>query len=96
MTERGNISASRMSGTDSAKLANRIRRHMAKPQIERVPIRDRYCVTVPVAMEFVGLSRSTLWELIKAGELESKLLHGRRVILVASLIRMVDGAPVQS
>jgi hypothetical protein len=60
-----------------------------------LPIRDRYCVTVPVAQQFVGLSRSKLWELIKAGEIESKLLHGRRVILVQGLVRMVDAAPEQ-
>jgi hypothetical protein len=58
-----------------------------------LPISERYCVTVPTAVQYVGLSRSKLWELIKAGEVESKLLHGRRVILVSSLMKLVGEAP---
>jgi hypothetical protein len=63
--------------------------------MDSLPISQRYCVTVPVAQEFVGLSRSKLWELIKAGELESRLLHGRRVIMVASLMKLVGDAPAK-
>ena len=61
-----------------------------------LPIRERYAVTVPVAAAFVGISRSRIYELLKSGDLEGKIIHGRRVVVVSSLLRMAGAAPSAS
>jgi hypothetical protein len=59
----------------------------------RLPIAERYGVTVQMAAEFSGISRSRIYELLTAGELEGKIIHGRRIVLVQSLLRMCGQAP---
>ena len=61
-----------------------------------LPVRERYAVTVPVAATYVGISRSRIYELLKAGNLEGRIIHGRRVVLVSSLLRMAHAAPSAS
>lgn len=58
-----------------------------------LPLPERYGVTVGTAAEFVGISRSRIYELLAAGELEGKIIHGRRIVVVESLMRMVGSAP---
>jgi hypothetical protein len=58
-----------------------------------LPIQERYGVTVGVAAEFVGISRSRIYELLAAGELDGKIIHGRRIVVVKSLLRMLGQAP---
>jgi hypothetical protein len=58
-----------------------------------LPITERYGVTVPVAATYVGISRSRVYELLSHGELEGKIIHGRRIVLVESLMRMLGQAP---
>ena len=59
----------------------------------RLPIIERYGVTVQLAAEFSGISRSRIYELLAAGELEGKIIHGRRIVVVQSLLRMGGAAP---
>jgi hypothetical protein len=59
----------------------------------RLPITERYGVTVQMAAEFSGISRSRIYELLAAGELEGKIIHGRRIVIVQSLLRMCGEAP---
>lgn len=58
-----------------------------------LPLEDRFGVTVNVAAEYVGISKSRIYELLQSGELEGKIIHGRRVVVVQSLLRMCGGAP---
>jgi hypothetical protein len=58
-----------------------------------LPLEERFGVTVPVAAAYSGISRSRIYELLAAGELEGKIIHGRRVVVVQSLLRMCTGAP---
>jgi predicted DNA-binding transcriptional regulator AlpA len=59
----------------------------------RLPITERYGVTVQMAAEYSGISRSRIYELLAAGELEGKIIHGRRIVVVQSLLRMCGAAP---
>ncbi len=59
----------------------------------RLPIAERYGVTVQIAAQFSGISRSRIYELLAAGELEGKIIHGRRIVVVQSLLRMCGAAP---
>jgi hypothetical protein len=58
-----------------------------------LPIVKRYGVTVPVAAAYSGLSRSRIYELLTAGELDGKIIKGRRIVVVQSLLRMCGAAP---
>jgi hypothetical protein len=58
-----------------------------------LPIAERYGVTVQIAAQFSGISRSRIYELLAAGELEGKIIHGRRIVVVQSLLRMCGAAP---
>ena len=42
--------------------------------------------------QFVGVSKSRLYELLHDGTTEGKVVAGRRVIMVASLLRLVGEA----
>ena len=57
-----------------------------------LPIPQRHSVTVPVAAQFIGISRSRIYELLKDGTLQGKKVAGRRVVLVPSLLRMLGEA----
>jgi hypothetical protein len=59
----------------------------------RLPITERYVVTVQLAAEFSGISRSRIYELLGDGTLEGKIIHGRRIVVVQSLLRMCGQAP---
>jgi hypothetical protein len=59
----------------------------------RLPIAERYGVTVQIAAQFSGISRSRIYELLAAGELKGKIIHGRRIVVVQSLLRMCGEAP---
>lgn len=58
-----------------------------------IPLRDREYVTVPIAAEFSALSRTALYALLKSGELEGKILCGRKLISMRSLLRLLGEAP---
>lgn len=58
-----------------------------------LPINERFGITVPLAAEFIGISRSRVYELLSAGDLEGRVIGGRRIVLVESLLRMLGRAP---
>ena len=64
-----------------------------QPTWQALPIRQRYGVTVQVAAQYIGISRSRIYELLSAGELDGKIIHGRRIVVVESLLRMLGDAP---
>jgi excisionase family DNA binding protein len=54
-----------------------------------VPLRERLSVTVQVAASFTGISRSRLYEMLKAGDIEGCTVRGRRLVKVRSLLRLL-------
>jgi hypothetical protein len=58
-----------------------------------MPLQQRFGVTVSVAAAYSGISPSRIYELLAAGELEGKIIHGRRIVVVQSLLRMCGEAP---
>jgi excisionase family DNA binding protein len=58
-----------------------------------LPIPERFGVTVATAAAFVGISRSRIYELLAAGELDGRIIGGRRIVVVDSLMRMIGEAP---
>ena len=49
-------------------------------------------VRISVAVRLTGIGRSKLYELIKAGELETMKIGGSTLIPYASLVRMIERA----
>ena len=66
---------------------------MSNPPSKQLPIVERYGVTVQTAAQFSGISRSRIYELLADGALEGKNIHGRRIVVVKSLLRMCGEAP---
>lgn len=58
-----------------------------------IPIRERFAVNVPLAAQCIGICQARVYELLKDGTLEGRIIRGRRVVLVESLMRMVGEAP---
>lgn len=58
-----------------------------------LPIRERYAVTAQTAAQFTGISRTRIYELLGDGTIEGKIIRGRRLVLVDSLLRLVGEAP---
>jgi hypothetical protein len=58
-----------------------------------IPIAQRHGVTVQIAAEFTGISRTRIYELLMDGTIDGKVVRGRRIVLVASLLRMMGHAP---
>jgi excisionase family DNA binding protein len=58
-----------------------------------LPLEERFGVTVAIAAEVVGISKSRIYELLQDGELEGKIIRGRRIVVVQSLLRMCGEAP---
>ena len=56
-------------------------------------LKERFGVTVATAAEYVGISKSRIYELLQSGELDGKVIHGRRIVVVKSLLRMLGQAP---
>lgn len=68
-------------------------RPQAVGNVTPLPIEQRYGVTVQLAAQYIGISRSRIYELLAAGDLEGKIVHGRRIVLVSSMLRMLGKAP---
>jgi len=54
-----------------------------------IPLAARVSVTVQQAAAFTGISRSRLYEMLKAGEIEGCTIRGRRLVKVRSLLRLL-------
>jgi excisionase family DNA binding protein len=59
---------------------------------ERIPFRERLTCSVDEAEEASDLSRSMLYELMKEGRIEWTKVGARRLIKVASLLRLLEVA----
>jgi excisionase family DNA binding protein len=71
----------------------RLRPRVVADSKKILPLAERFGVTVALAAEYVGISKSRIYELLQSGELEGVILHGRRIVLVESLLRMLGEAP---
>lgn len=54
---------------------------------------DQLAHRVPEAAKLIGISRSSLYELIAAGLVDARKVAGRTVITGASLRRLIENAP---
>ncbi len=61
--------------------------------MNQLPIAERYAVTAVAAAQYIGISRSRIYELLADGTLEGQIIRGRQVVLVPSLLRMIGEAP---
>ncbi len=61
-----------------------------KRPIPTIPTHERITLRVNEAQAVSGLSRSTIYELLKAGRLQTVKIGGRRLILRESLQRLLE------
>lgn len=54
---------------------------------------DKLAYTVEEAGRAIGLSRSTVFDMIRLGQLQAKKVRGRTVITRPELLRVIDAAP---
>jgi excisionase family DNA binding protein len=66
-----------------------------RPEVGKkiLPLEQRFGVTVAVAAEYIGISKSRVYELLQTGELAGRVIHGRRIVEMQSLLRMCGEAP---
>jgi hypothetical protein len=62
-------------------------------KIGHVPLEQRFGVTVRFAAQYAGISRSSIYELLAAGELAGRIIAGRKIVEVESLLRLCGEAP---
>ena len=58
-----------------------------------LPIAERHAITAGLAAEFTGISRTRIYELLGDGTIEGKIVRGRRLVLVGSLLRLLGESP---
>jgi excisionase family DNA binding protein len=58
-----------------------------------LPLEQRFGVTVAIAAEYVGISKSRVYELLQSGELAGRIIRGRRIVEVQSLLRLCGESP---
>jgi excisionase family DNA binding protein len=65
---------------------------MSKASIaSSVPLRDRLAVTIQEACQAAGLGPTVLYGLIHDGAIETVRIGRRRLVLVRSLVRLIEG-----
>lgn len=71
------------------------KRAISKPCSDTLPLPfEPITVRIPIALRMTGIGRSKLYELIKAGEVETVKIDTATLVKVASLHRLVErGAP---
>jgi len=55
-----------------------------RPEVTRkkiLPLEQRFGVTVAVAADYSGISKSRIYELLQSGELAGRIIHGRRIVV---------------
>ena len=61
-----------------------------------LPLEERFGVTVAIAAEYVGISKSRIYELLADGSLAGRNIRGRRIVEIQGergLLRMCGEAP---
>jgi excisionase family DNA binding protein len=71
----------------------RLRPRVVADSKKILPLAERFGINVAVAAEYVGISKSRIYELLQSGELEGRVVCGRRIVVVESLLRMLGQAP---
>ena len=66
---------------------------VTREKIGDIPLEQRFGVTVRFAAQYAGISRSSIYELLAAGELAGRIIAGRKIVEVESLLRLCGGAP---
>ena len=74
---------------------------MARPEITGkkigdIPLEQRFGVTVQFAAQYAGVSRSSIYELLATGDLDGKVIAGRRIVEVQGprgLLQLCGQAP---
>ena len=56
-----------------------------------IPFRERLSCTIAEACAATGIGRTKIYEALSDGRLESVKVDNRRLVLVASLLRLLDG-----
>lgn len=54
-----------------------------------IPIGERISCSVKDACQFTGIGKTTMFELMSDGTVKNKLVRGRRLVLVESLVDLV-------
>jgi hypothetical protein len=62
-------------------------------KIGDVPLEQRFGVTVQFAAQYAGISRSSIYGLLAAGDLDGRVIAGRHIVEVQSLLRLCGEAP---
>lgn len=62
---------------------------------EVVPFRERFGCTIREACAATGLKPTKLYEAMAAGAIESRKIGKRRIILVRSLGKLIEGDPYE-
>jgi excisionase family DNA binding protein len=60
---------------------------------QSIPLRDRIGCTIQEACAATGLKPTKLYSLIGAGAIETTKIGKRRLVLVRSLLRLIEGEP---
>jgi hypothetical protein len=63
--------------------------------MEAVPFRERIACSVSDALRHGPFKRDKLYDLIKDGRIESKMIDGRRIIVVRSFLALIEGVVTQ-
>lgn len=72
-----------------------IKRSPQKPCADTLPLPfEPITVRIPVAIQLTGIGRSKLYELIKAGDIETVKIGTATLVKVASLRRLVERGTV--
>ena len=61
-----------------------------------LPLEERFGVTVSVAADYSGISKSRIYELLADGSLAGRIIRGRRIVEIQGergLLRMCGEAP---
>jgi hypothetical protein len=62
----------------------------------RLPLKERFGVTVAIAAEFSGISKSSIYELLASGDLAGRIIAGRMIVEVQGpqgLLHLCGQAP---
>jgi hypothetical protein len=65
-------------------------------KIGDVPLEQRFGVTVQFAAQYAGISRSSIYEMLAAGDLSGRIIAGRHIVEVQGprgLLRLCGQAP---
>ncbi|HEY8032039.1 MAG TPA: helix-turn-helix domain-containing protein [Methylocella sp.] len=58
----------------------------------KIPFENRLAISIDEAVKVSGLGRSSVYQLMNSGEIETAKIGKRRLVLVASLKKLIEGA----